>query len=61
MIAGKKHRYTAPLAFNQQRRRKPSRVKSKTFPHSTPAENLRLACDLSDLCMELRRAAQKQR
>jgi len=56
-----KSRRTAHLAFNQRQRRRPSKVKSNTLSHAKPGENLQLACDLADLCMELRIAVQKRR
>jgi hypothetical protein len=59
MAASKKSHALIPLALNQRQRRRPSRVKSKAFSRSTPEKNLQLACELSDLCFVLRKAALK--
>jgi len=57
---GKSHAQES-FSLNQRRRRRPSRVKSRIPVHFTPGENLQLACELSDLCIELNKAARRKK
>jgi len=48
------------LPLRQRQRRHPSRVKSRALSRATPGENLRLALELSDFCLALRKAARQK-
>ena len=54
----KQNKFSLPL--NQQRRPRPSRVKSLPLYPTTPAERLRVALELSDFCLTLREAARRK-
>lgn len=49
------------LPISQRRRPRPSPVKLGAVALSTPAERFRLALELSDFCLALRRAARRKR
>ncbi len=48
------------LSLRQRQRRRPSRIKTPTSSAATPSERLRIALELSDLCLALREAAQEK-
>jgi len=51
---------TELISLRQRQRRRPSRVKSTPQANGTPSENLKLAMELSDLCLSLRDAGRKK-
>jgi hypothetical protein len=60
MLSSKLRPRGKQLSLRQRQRRRPSLVKSRLNPPGTPSENLKLALELSDLCLTLRDAARKK-